>query len=170
MSCVAVGGGNWFHRILLSSGADVFIYQLLSVGFVVAGVACCGYTVSSAAVVLIKLNIIAVALLQVWLVDENLVVVRGGSTPDRDGFDDPWPPLDSFQAPYRNEDHADRPVAVKPTTFLYKTWLYILSLCSLSSALCMLSLHEYILYCVCGVNYCKAAKNIFKPYLFAFFL
>ena len=56
--------------------------------------------------------------------DENLVVVRGGSTPDRDGFDDPWPPLDSFQAPYRNEDHADRPVAVKPTTFLYKTWLY----------------------------------------------
>ncbi len=33
--------------------------------------------------------------------DENLVVVRGGSTPDRDGFDDPWPPLDSFQAPYR---------------------------------------------------------------------
>ena len=108
----------------MSSGADVFIYQLLSVGFVVAGVACCGYTVSSAAVVLIKLNIIAVALLQVWLVDENLVVVRGGSTPDRDGFDDPWPPLDSFQAPYRNEDHADRPVAVKPTTFLYKTWLY----------------------------------------------
>jgi hypothetical protein len=42
--------------------------------------------------------------LQVWLVDENLVVVRGGSTPDRDGFDNPWPPLDSFQAPYRKEN------------------------------------------------------------------
>ncbi len=53
---------------------------------------------------------------EVWLVDENLVVVRGGSTPDRDGFDDPWPPLDSFQAPYRN-----RHAAIKYSSATYFT-------------------------------------------------
>ena len=38
---------------------------------------------------------------QVWLADDNLLVLKGGSTLDRAGFDDPWQPLDDFQAPYR---------------------------------------------------------------------
>ena len=38
---------------------------------------------------------------QVWLADDNLLVLKGGSTLDRSGFDDPWKPLDDFQAPYR---------------------------------------------------------------------
>ena len=28
-------------------------------------------------------------------------VLKGGSTPDRDGTDNPWKPLDDFEAPYR---------------------------------------------------------------------
>ena len=38
---------------------------------------------------------------QVWLADDNLLGLKGGSTLDRAGFDDPWQPLDDFQAPYR---------------------------------------------------------------------
>ena len=40
-------------------------------------------------------------MLQVWLADESLLVLKGGSTPDRSGFDSPWSPIDNFQAPYR---------------------------------------------------------------------
>ena len=36
-----------------------------------------------------------------WLADDNLLVLKGGHTLDRAGFDDPWQPLDDFQAPYR---------------------------------------------------------------------
>ena len=28
-------------------------------------------------------------------------MLKGGSTPDRDGFDNPWRPIDDFEAPYR---------------------------------------------------------------------
>ena len=28
-------------------------------------------------------------------------MLKGGSTPDRAGWDSPWQPLDNFQAPYR---------------------------------------------------------------------
>jgi len=38
---------------------------------------------------------------EVWLADDNLLVLKGGSTPDRDGYDNPWEPIDDFQAPYR---------------------------------------------------------------------
>jgi len=38
---------------------------------------------------------------EVWLADDNLLVLKGGSTIDRTGWDDPWEPLDDFQAPYR---------------------------------------------------------------------
>ena len=38
---------------------------------------------------------------QVWLADDSLLVLKGGSTPDRDGFDNPWRPIDDFEAPYR---------------------------------------------------------------------
>jgi len=38
---------------------------------------------------------------EVWLADSSLLVLKGGSTPDRDGYDDPWEPLDDFQAPYK---------------------------------------------------------------------
>jgi len=38
---------------------------------------------------------------EVWLADDNLLVLKGGSTSDRDGYDNPWEPLDDFQAPYR---------------------------------------------------------------------
>ena len=34
---------------------------------------------------------------QVWLVKDNLLVLRGGSTPDRNGVDDIWEPLDDFE-------------------------------------------------------------------------
>ena len=30
-----------------------------------------------------------------------MLVLKGGSTPDRDGYDNPWRPIDDFQAPYR---------------------------------------------------------------------
>ena len=39
--------------------------------------------------------------LQVWLAEDSLLVLKGGSTPDRDGFDNPWLPIDDFEAPYR---------------------------------------------------------------------
>lgn len=38
---------------------------------------------------------------EVWLADDNLLVLKGGSTSDRDGYDNPWEPIDDFQAPYR---------------------------------------------------------------------
>ena len=38
--------------------------------------------------------------MQVWLADDNLLVLKGGSTSDRDGYDNPWEPIDDFQAPY----------------------------------------------------------------------
>jgi len=38
---------------------------------------------------------------EVWLADDNLLVLKGGSTKDRAGWDNPWEPLDDFQAPYR---------------------------------------------------------------------
>lgn len=38
---------------------------------------------------------------EVWLADDNLLVLKGGSTPNRDGYDNPWEPIDDFQAPYR---------------------------------------------------------------------
>jgi len=38
---------------------------------------------------------------EVWLADSSLLVLKGGSTADRDGYDDLWEPLDDFQAPYR---------------------------------------------------------------------
>ena len=38
---------------------------------------------------------------QVWLADDSLLVLKGGSTPDRDDFDNPWRPIDDFEAPYR---------------------------------------------------------------------
>jgi len=38
---------------------------------------------------------------EVWLADDNLLVLKGGSTPDRNGYDNPWEPIDDFQAPYR---------------------------------------------------------------------
>jgi len=38
---------------------------------------------------------------EVWLADSSLLVLKGGSTADRDGYDDLWKPLDDFQAPYR---------------------------------------------------------------------
>ena len=37
----------------------------------------------------------------IWLSDGNLLVLKGGTTSSEDGFDDPWPPLDDYQAPYR---------------------------------------------------------------------
>ena len=40
-------------------------------------------------------------LLQVWLADDNLLVLKGGSTSDREGYGNPWEPIDDFQAPYR---------------------------------------------------------------------
>ena len=33
--------------------------------------------------------------------DDSLLVLKGGSTPNRDGFDNPWRPIDDFEAPYR---------------------------------------------------------------------
>ena len=38
---------------------------------------------------------------QVWLAEDSLLVLKGGSTPNRSGFDNPWTPIDDFQAPYR---------------------------------------------------------------------
>jgi len=38
---------------------------------------------------------------EVWLSDDSLLVLKGGSTPNRDGFDNPWRPIDDFEAPYR---------------------------------------------------------------------
>lgn len=38
---------------------------------------------------------------EVWLSEGKLLVLKGGSTPDRDGFDNPWKPIDSYEAPYR---------------------------------------------------------------------
>ena len=42
-----------------------------------------------------------ISLLQVWLAEDSLLVLKGGSTPDREGFDNPWRPIDDFEAPYR---------------------------------------------------------------------
>ena len=38
---------------------------------------------------------------QVWLADNSLLVLKGGGTPDWESFDNPWQPIDDFQAPYR---------------------------------------------------------------------
>ena len=38
---------------------------------------------------------------EVWLSDGALLVLKGGTTSGEDRFDDPWPPLDDYQAPYR---------------------------------------------------------------------
>jgi len=38
---------------------------------------------------------------EVWLAEDSLLVLKGGSTPNRSGFDNPWTPIDDFQAPYR---------------------------------------------------------------------
>ena len=38
---------------------------------------------------------------EVWLSDGDLLVLKGGSTPDRKGYDNPWKPLDDYVAPYR---------------------------------------------------------------------
>ena len=38
---------------------------------------------------------------EVWLSDGNLLVLRGGATPNRKSFDDPFEPLDDYVAPYR---------------------------------------------------------------------
>lgn len=38
---------------------------------------------------------------EVWLSDGDLLVLKGGSTPNRKGFDNPWKPLDDYVAPYR---------------------------------------------------------------------
>ena len=38
---------------------------------------------------------------EVWLSDGNLLVLRGGATPNRKSFDDPFEPLDDYIAPYR---------------------------------------------------------------------
>jgi hypothetical protein len=38
---------------------------------------------------------------EVWLSDGKLLVLKGGKTRDRNGFDNPWEPLDNYQAPYR---------------------------------------------------------------------
>ncbi|XP_059079170.1 uncharacterized protein LOC131877503 [Tigriopus californicus] len=37
----------------------------------------------------------------VWLSEGNLLVLKGGLTRDRNGYDDPWEPLDDYQAPYK---------------------------------------------------------------------
>ena len=42
-----------------------------------------------------------IVLFQVWLADDNLLVLKGGLTDDRDGYDDIWEPLDDYEAPYR---------------------------------------------------------------------
>ena len=38
---------------------------------------------------------------EVWLSDGDLLVLKGGTTPNRKAFDDPWTPLDDYEAPYR---------------------------------------------------------------------
>ena len=38
---------------------------------------------------------------EVWLSDGDLLVLKGGATPNRKGFDNPWTPLDDYVAPYR---------------------------------------------------------------------
>lgn len=38
---------------------------------------------------------------EVWLSDGDLLVLKGGSTPNRKAFDNPWTPLDDYVAPYR---------------------------------------------------------------------
>lgn len=37
----------------------------------------------------------------VWLSDGDLLVLKGGTTSTQEGFDNPWEPLDDYQAPYR---------------------------------------------------------------------
>ena len=37
----------------------------------------------------------------VWLSDGDLLVLKGGTTPNRKAFDEPWSPLDDYVAPYR---------------------------------------------------------------------
>ena len=38
---------------------------------------------------------------EVWLNDGDLLVLRGGATPNRKSFDEPFEPLDDYVAPYR---------------------------------------------------------------------
>jgi len=38
---------------------------------------------------------------EVWLSDGDLLVLKGGATPNRKGYDAPWKPLDDYIAPYR---------------------------------------------------------------------
>ncbi|XP_059080410.1 uncharacterized protein LOC131878447 [Tigriopus californicus] len=38
---------------------------------------------------------------EVWLSDGDLLVLKGGTTSAQDGFDNPWEPLDDYEAPYR---------------------------------------------------------------------
>ena len=38
---------------------------------------------------------------EVWLSDGDLLVLKGGTTPNRKAFDEPWSPLDDYVAPYR---------------------------------------------------------------------
>ena len=45
------------------------------------------------------IKLVYCCLLQVWLSEGKLLVLKGGSTPDRDGFDNPWQPIDSYEAP-----------------------------------------------------------------------
>ena len=41
-------------------------------------------------------------LLKVWMVDDSMLVLKGGSTKsDKVGYEDVWEPLDDYQAPYR---------------------------------------------------------------------
>jgi len=38
---------------------------------------------------------------EVWLADDSLLVLKGGSTSDWESFDNPWQPIDDLEAPYR---------------------------------------------------------------------
>lgn len=49
---------------------------------------------------------------EVWLSDGNLLVLKGGTTPNKSGFDNVWEPLDDYEAPYRE------PVLAPPGLFL----------------------------------------------------
>ncbi len=49
----------------------------------------------------------------IWLSDGSLLVLKGGTTDTKEGFDNPWPPLDDYEAPYR------KPV-LAPTDILQK--------------------------------------------------
>ena len=54
-----------------------------------------------------------------WLAEDSLLVLKGGSTIDRSGWDDPWQPLDNFQAPYRSTaSHICIIITVKMTVII----------------------------------------------------